>query len=132
LGGVFAAQVVEHLPPPVLAALLAEAHRVLRRGGLLLLETVNVRSATAFLEVYIRDITHERPLHSETLAFLVAAHGFTDVCVEARAPIPPEGRLQVVPWPGLPPDAARVINENVERLNTLLYGPLDYAVIARR
>ncbi len=29
-------------------ALLAEAHRVLRKGGLLLLETVNARTATAF------------------------------------------------------------------------------------
>jgi SAM-dependent methyltransferase len=132
LGGVFAAQLVEHLRPPVLAALLAEAHRVLRKGGLLLLETVNARTATAFLEVYIRDLTHERPLHSETLAFLVAAQGFTDVRVETRAPIPPEGKLRVVPWHGLPGDAARAINENVERLNSLLFGPLDYAVIARR
>jgi O-antigen chain-terminating methyltransferase len=132
LGGAFAAQVVEHLPPPVLSALLREAHRVLRRGGLLLLETVNARSATAFLEVYIRDVTHERPLHSETLAFLVAAAGFTDVRVETRVPIPPEGRLQVVPWKELPLDAARAINENVDRLNALLFGPLDYAVIARR
>jgi SAM-dependent methyltransferase len=132
LGGVFAAQVVEHLRPPVLAALLAEAHRVLRKGGLLLLETVNVRTATAFLEVYIRDLTHERPLHSETLAFMVAAHGFSDVRVETRAPIPAEGRLQLVPWQGMPAEAARTINENVERLNALLFGPLDYAVIARR
>ena len=132
LGGVFAAQVVEHLPPPVLAALLAECHRVLRKGGLMLLETVNVRTATAFLEVYIRDVTHRLPLHSETLAFMAAAHGFVDVRVETRAPIPAEGKLRVVPWQELPVDAARAINENVERLNALLFGPLDYAVIARR
>jgi SAM-dependent methyltransferase len=132
LGGVYAAQLVEHLPPPVLAALLDEARRVLRKGGLLLLETVNARTATAFLEVYIRDLTHERPLHSETLAFMVAAHGFSDVRVETRAPIPAEGKLKPVPEDGLPADAARALNENVERLNGLLFGPLDYAVIARR
>jgi O-antigen chain-terminating methyltransferase len=132
VGGVFAAQLVEHLPPEVLAALLAEAHRVLRTGGLLVLETVNVRSATAFLEVYVRDVTHRLPLHPETLAFLVAAHGFADVRVETRAPIPEEGKLRPVPWQELPLDAARVMNENFERLNQLLYGPLDYAVIARR
>jgi O-antigen chain-terminating methyltransferase len=132
LGGVYAAQVVEHLPPPVLAAMLAEAHRVLRKGGLLLLETVNARTAMAFLEVYIRDLTHERPLHSETLAFMVAAHGFTDVRVETRSPLPAEGRLKPVPWQDLPPAAVREMNENFERLNVLLYGPLDYAVIARR
>jgi hypothetical protein len=63
---------------------------------------------------------------------MVAAHGFTDVRVETRAPIPAAGKLQLVPWQGLPAEAARPINENVERLNTLLFGPLDYAVIARR
>jgi SAM-dependent methyltransferase len=132
LGGVFAAQVVEHLPPAVLAALLAEAHRALRPGGLLVLETVNVRSATAFFEVYIRDLSHERPLHPETLAFMAAAHGFSDVEIEMRAPIPAAGRLRAVPWQGLPGDAASAINENVERLNALLFAPLDYAVLARR
>jgi O-antigen chain-terminating methyltransferase len=132
LGGVFAAQVVEHIGPPVLAALLAESHRAIRKGGLLLLETVNVRTATAFFEVYIRDVTHRLPLHSETLAFMVAAHGFTDVRVQTRAPIPAEGRLKVVPWQELPVDAARAMNENVERLNGLLFGPLDYAILARR
>jgi SAM-dependent methyltransferase len=132
VGGVFAAQVVEHLPPAVLAALLGESHRVLRSGGLLVLETVNVRSATAFFEVYVRDVTHRLPLHPETLAFLVAAHGFADVRVETRAPIPEAGKLRPVPWQELPVDAARVMNENFERLNQLLYGPLDYAVIARR
>lgn len=132
LGGVFAAQVVEHLPPAVLAALLTQAHRALRPGGLMVLETVNVRSATAFFEVYIRDLTHERPLHPETLTFLAAAHGFSEVVVELRAAIPAEGRLRSVPWQGLPGDAAAAINENVERLNALLFAPLDYAVIARR
>jgi len=132
LGGVFAAQVAEHLPPPVLTRLLAESHRVLRRGGLLLLETVNPRSVVGFLEVYIRDLTHERPLHPETLSFLAAAAGFTDVRTEMRSPVAPDGRLQPVPAEGLPPRAAASLNENVERLNALLYGPLEYALLARR
>jgi len=132
LGGVFAAQVAEHLPPPVLQALLGEAHRVLRPGGLLLLETVNTRSLVGLLEVFYRDLTHERPLHPDTLSFLAAAAGFTDVRVELRSPVSPDGRLQPVPADGLPERAAQVMNENVDRLNGLLYGPLEYAMLARR
>jgi O-antigen chain-terminating methyltransferase len=132
LGGVFAAQVAEHLPPPVLTGLLAESHRVLRRGGLLLLETVNTRSVIGLLEVFHRDLTHERPLHPDTLSFLAAAAGFTDVRVELRSPVSPESRLQPVPAEGLPERSAAVLNENVERLNALLYGPLEYALLARR
>jgi SAM-dependent methyltransferase len=131
-GGVFAAQVAEHLPPAVLQAMLRESHRVLRPGGLLLLETVNPRSVVGFLEVYNRDLTHERPLHPETLGFLAAAAGFTDVRVELKSPVEPAATLQAVPAEGLPERAAQVLNENVARLNALLYGPQEYALLARR
>ncbi len=132
LGGVFSAQVAEHLPPPVLVAMLAEAHRALRPGGLLLLETVNPRSVTGLLEVFNRDLTHERPLHPDTLRFLAAAAGFADVRVEMRTPVSAESQLQPVPTDGLPQPAAAVLNENVARLNALLYGCLEYALVARR
>ena len=132
IGGVFAAQVGEHLPPAVLQEMLREAHRVLRPDGLLVLETVNPRSLVAFLEIYNRDLTHERPLHPDTLSFLAAAAGFTDVRVELRSPVEPAARLQAIPTGGLPERAARALNENVERLNGLLYGPQEYALIARR
>lgn len=132
LGGVFAAQVAEHLPPSVLQATIREAHRALRPRGLMILETVNPRSLIAFLEVYNRDLTHERPLHPETLSFIVAAQGFSDVRIELRSPVDPAGRLQPVPSEGLPQRAAQALNENIERLNALLYGPQEYALLARR
>jgi O-antigen chain-terminating methyltransferase len=132
LGGIFAAQVVEHLPPPVLGALLTEAHRALRRGGLLVLETPNPASALSFHDVFIRDLTHERPLHPETLRFLAAAAGFGDARIQMRNPVPEDVRLRLLPGSGLPPPVIQVLNENVERLNTLLFAPLDYALIARR
>jgi SAM-dependent methyltransferase len=132
LGGVFAAQVAEHLPPPILQAMIAEAHRVLRPGGLLLLETVNPRSVVGLLEVFNRDLTHQRPLHPDTLSFLAAAVGFTDVRVEMRTPVEASARLQPVPAEGLPERTAAVLNENLERLNALIYGPLEYALYARR
>jgi O-antigen chain-terminating methyltransferase len=132
LGGVFAAQVAEHLKPPALAALLAEAHRALRRGGLLVLETVNAASALAFHDVFVRDLTHERPLHPETLRFMAAAAGFVEARIEMRSPVPDDVRLTLLPSGALPPPATKVLNENAERLNALLFAPLDYALLARR
>ena len=132
LGGVFAAQVAEHLTPVALQSLLREAHRVLRPQGLLLLETVNPRSLVGFLEVYNRDLTHERPLHPDTLSFLAATAGFSEVRVEMRSPVDAATRLREVPREGLPENVAEVLNENVARLNALIYGPQEYALIARR
>ena len=131
--GVFAAQVAEHLPPPVLQTLLVEAHRVLAKGGLLVLETVNPRSLTGLLEVFNRDLTHEKPLHPETLSFLAAAAGFTDVRVEMLSPVEPLSQLRRIDAaPTVPAPLVEAFNENVERLNALLYGSLEYALYARR
>jgi SAM-dependent methyltransferase len=132
IGGVFASQVAEHLTPRVLVAVLAEAHRVLRSGGLLALETVNPRSVTGFLEVFNRDLSHEKPLHPETLSFLAAAAGFSDVRTELRSPVDAASRLQRIPPDGLDPKVAAALNENIDRMNGLLYGPREYVLLATR
>jgi O-antigen chain-terminating methyltransferase len=141
LGGVFAAQVVEHLAPDYLLALLEQAARVLRPGSRMVLETINVASWTAFFESYLRDPTHARPLYPDTLRYLVIASGFEDVSVRFSAPVPPADRLQPAPRivRTVPGDAhaalvalADVLDGNAERLNRLLFADMDYAIVARR
>jgi hypothetical protein len=39
---------------------------------------------------------------------------------------------QAVPTDGLPPLAAQALNENIARLNGLLYGPQEFALFATR
>ena len=102
-------------------------------GGLLLLETVNPRSVTGLLEVFNRDLTHEKPLHPETLSFLAAAAGFLDVRVEMLSPMDPLAQLRKLDGGSAVPGAVvDTFNENVDRLNALLYGSLEYAMFARR
>jgi O-antigen chain-terminating methyltransferase len=137
LGAVFAAQVVEHLEPPYLAQLIDTAARKLRPGGLLVLETINAACWSAFFDSYLRDLTHARALHPDTLQYLVRAAGLRDVTIEFRSPIPEADRLQAVPLPpsGLSPAVADLIdafNANVNRLNARLFTHQDYAVIGRR
>jgi O-antigen chain-terminating methyltransferase len=141
LGGLFAAQVVEHLPPDYLLAFLNEAQRVLRPGAPIALETINVACWYAFFQSYIRDITHSRPLHPETLQYLVTASGFTAAEIQFRVPVPQAERLRRSPAlvqeaEGEDKEAllelADVIDKNVDTLNNLLFTFLDYAVIARR
>ena len=52
--------------------------------------------------------------------------------IEMRSPVDPAAQLHAVPIVGLPPRAAEALNENVQRLNALLYGPQEYALLARR
>jgi SAM-dependent methyltransferase len=75
LGAVFSAQVVEHLPEDVLRRFVAAAHRALRPGGRLIMETVNPHSPRA-LKAFWVDPTHEHPLFPEVLLQMARASGF--------------------------------------------------------
>ena len=119
LGGIFAAQVVEHLPPPILRRLLQLAAAKLRPGGLLVAETINPLSPLA-LRNFFADLTHAQPLVPETLELLARHAGFRRT--EIRYANEPAGRLEVPDDP--------VLAENVRRLNELLFAPLDYALYA--
>jgi SAM-dependent methyltransferase len=132
LGGLFAAQVVEHLEPRYLTSLLDAAFDKLRPGSPIVLETINPACWFAFFESYIRDITHVRPIHPDTLAYLLIATGFQHVDVRYRAPYPEHDKLQrLAPHASLG-DAVDTLNANVDRINRLLFTWLDYAAIGRR
>lgn len=128
LGGIFAAQVVEHLEPAYLLRFLDLAFLKLQPGGTLVLETLNPACWTAFFESYIRDITHRWPLHPDTLKYLVTASGFTNVSVEFRSPVPEHERLQ--PIASGDTELVETFNENVRKLNARLFTHMDYAVVA--
>jgi SAM-dependent methyltransferase len=120
LGGIFAAQLLEHLPASTVVRLLELAAVTLRSGGLLVAETINPLSPIA-LRNYFADLTHAQPLVPETLELLARQAGFASV--ETRFLNEPEEKL-VEP-------ADPTIAANVRRLNELLFAPLDYAIVAR-
>jgi 2-polyprenyl-3-methyl-5-hydroxy-6-metoxy-1,4-benzoquinol methylase len=139
LGGLFAAQVVEHFEPEYLMRFLNAAYHKLRPGSKIVLETINPTCWYAFFSSYIRDVTHVRPLHPDTLQYLVGASGFQKVAVRYSAPFPEESKLQTVPAPAGTHQAAdstaaieSVFNENMKKLNSLFFTYLDYAAIAER
>ena len=69
------------------------------------------------------DLAAGRPLHAETWQHLLGERGF-DV-----------GEVLPGPRPhglALLPDGDHVLNENLERLNDLLFGPSSYAVVVRK
>jgi SAM-dependent methyltransferase len=140
LGGLFAAQVVEHLEPRYLVQLLDAAFDKLRPGAPIVLETINPACWFAFFESYIRDLTHVRPVHPDTLKYLLIATGFQHVDIRYRAPYPESEKLQAVatrdPGSGVRDsgigDLVETLNANVEKINRLLFTYLDYAAVGRR
>jgi SAM-dependent methyltransferase len=129
LGGLLAAQVVEHLEPGYLMQMLDVAYHKLRPGSRIILETINPACWFAFFSSYIRDITHVRPLHPDTLSYLLTASGFQRVTVRYEAPYPEHEKLQPIAGEG---PQTETFNANVEKLNALMFTYLDYAAIGER
>jgi O-antigen chain-terminating methyltransferase len=136
LGGIFCAQVIEHIPPEALVALVRLAHRKLRPGGVLLCETPNPACLTVFSGAFYVDLSHIKPIHPEAARFVLEASGFRDVEIRYVNPVPPDGKLQRLEpfWYMRRYEEVFLsqINDNFERLNQLLWGAQDYAVVGRR
>jgi SAM-dependent methyltransferase len=138
LGGLVAIQVVEHFTPAYLLRFLTAAFAALAPGAPLILETINPSCWMAFFETYIRDLTHQRPLHPDTLKYLVQASGFSQVDVQFRRPVRDADRLDRVamPAPASQPSEIReladAINAHADKLNQRLFSSTDYVIVARR
>jgi 2-polyprenyl-3-methyl-5-hydroxy-6-metoxy-1,4-benzoquinol methylase len=131
LGGIFCAHVLEHLSPPTLFRLLELAVAKLRPGGVFAAETPNPLSLVA-LANFTADLSHDRPLHPATLSFLARQAGFRNVELRFLSEPSEAERLKLVPLPGggnLTP-AQDALDANVNRLNDVVFGPQDYAVLA--
>lgn len=113
--------VVEHLPLAVMLAFMDEARRVLKPGGLLLLETPDPDNLLVATQGFWLDPTHRQPLPSALLAF-VAEHSGLKVQTVLRLN-PPDTHAQAAS--GLPDSTDPALR------NWILRGR-DYAVIARK
>jgi SAM-dependent methyltransferase len=124
LDGIFSSQVIEHFEPGYLRRAVAECFRVLKPGAVLLLETINPLSLFALSRIYFLDPTHQRPLHPEYMRYLLENSGFAAVDILFGAE--PEEEKLAAADPASP--QALPFNNNVDRLNRLLFPPSEYAV----
>jgi O-antigen chain-terminating methyltransferase len=117
LNAVTAFHVIEHLPFETLVSLLDEIRRVLRPGGLVMLETPSPENLVVAACNFYSDPTHNRPVSAHTLKFILMERGFERI------------RLQFLhPVEGSPFESAK----SLESLHMWFYGPRDYAIIGSK
>jgi O-antigen chain-terminating methyltransferase len=124
LEGIFSSQVIEHFQPEYLRRVIGESFRTLRPGSPLLLETINPLSLFALSRIYFLDPSHRQPLHPEYMRYLLESSGFSAVEIIFTAE-PDDEKLRAIS-PGDP--LALPFNDNVDRLNQLLFSACEYAV----
>lgn len=117
LSGLTAFHIIEHVPLDVLIKLIDETKRVVRPGGIILLETPNPENLIVGACNFYVDPTHRNPMPPALVAFLLQARGFERVEIDRRHPADPalllQGNDEAITTP----------------LNRLLFGAQDYAAI---
>jgi len=126
IGSVLAMHVVEHLPVEHLFALFAQAARVLRTGGLFMIETPNAESIAVSASDFWRDPTHLAPRHPAALTLLGREHGFSIAEVRAIHPLPEGNAIAIAV------DDPPALRRTIEVINARIFGPQDLRLILRR
>ena len=134
LDGIFIDQVVEHLDPDYLIKMIDLCYKKMLFGAYIIMETVNPLSLLSLADFYM-DMSHKRPVHPETLKFLMSAAGFRETVAQFYEPAVEGGRLRSIDADGLAEkerSLADIINRNTDMLNNMIFGPQDYAAIGKK
>jgi O-antigen chain-terminating methyltransferase len=112
--------VLEHCPFAYCLNLVYQIARTLKPGGVLLIETPHAGNLLMAAEQFWMDPTHNRPIPLPLMEFLFEYCG---IGVIHRFEVNPRAESEHLPFREL---------ELANRLDMLLYGPQDYAMMGRR
>ncbi|MEO5498910.1 MAG: class I SAM-dependent methyltransferase [Candidatus Saccharimonadales bacterium] len=107
--------IVEHIPFEALMEIFSECYRTVSRGGFVLFETPNPRSLMVGANTFYLDPSHQRPVPSELLSFMLDYAGF---------------QTEVVPLHRLEDELAS--KGPLHDVYESIFGFGDYAVIGRK
>jgi SAM-dependent methyltransferase len=127
IGAIFSCHVAEHMPFDELLRLVRLSVEKLKPGGIFVAETPNPASLIVLGNSFILDPTHIRPIHPALFTFVCETAGFRDVRLEFFAPA-----TGYHIRPVREDHELSALNADLERLNDVLFGPQEYAVIATK
>ncbi len=124
LGGIFCSQVVEHFTTEQLLTFIQLAYKKLKPNAPIVIETINPKNIVAVSNWFYMDLTHVRPVHPETLKFVLESYGYY---VKETNYLHPDSQAMM---PKLKNPEEGEFNAKLDHLNECLFGPQDYAVVA--
>lgn len=133
IDGIFMAHVIEHLDNEYINRLISLFRKKSVTGSPLVIITPNIENLSVSAVSFYMDPTHRSHIHPEYLAFLLAANGFEVVATKYYQPTIPESlKLEKLDQDEKSEASVRKLNDNIEKLNRLVFGDRDFAIVARK
>lgn len=126
-------QLIEHLEMPHLLSLFQEMGRVVKKGGIIIMETPNPCNLQVGAASFYLDPTHVRQLHPEFVRFLTEQSGFSQIEVA----YPKQNKTEEW-WNSLTQEETTDIQESVcfqavlNELRRTIWSSADYAIVAKK
>lgn len=124
LGGIFCAQVIEHISNEQLIELLMLARKKLMSGAKVILETLNPQCLMIFAESFYMDPSHTKPVHPYVVKFIAECEGFVKTQLIYMTPSDKKMLIDI------DPSDKDEFSKNT--INTLLFGNREYALVAEK
>ncbi len=126
-------QLIEHLELSQLLVLFREMGRVVKKGGIIIMETPNPCNLLVGAASFYLDPTHVRQLHPEFVRFLAEKNGFSRIEI-----VYPEQNKTEEWWDSLIEEETTDIQESpcfravVNELKRTIWSSADYAIVAKK
>jgi 2-polyprenyl-3-methyl-5-hydroxy-6-metoxy-1,4-benzoquinol methylase len=132
LGGLFLGQVIEHMHFEQIVNLVELAFQKLKKGSYLIMETPNPLTLAILYRTFYVDPTHVKPIHPLTIQYVVEMAGFTEIELKYSSRVEENWFIPQLSLETDKPNNLIQFNQSLNYVNDLLYGNLDYAIIARK
>lgn len=132
LGNIFLSMIVEHLDFKDIFAIISTAWGKMEKDSVILIETINPNSFYAQSRAYVIDPTHINLVSPETLSYTFQKVGFRNLKIIYKSPVPKEQRLKFIKHQINDKELNKVlrkINNNLEILDDIIFGNLEYVIM---
>lgn len=128
--GIFASQLIEHIPFAHVIELCRLCYEKLEEGAYMILETPNPMSLAIFTHSFYIDPSHVKPVHPFTLKYIAEKAGFREVELfftdSSKFPV----EIPALEVCGM--EHIEEFNSSMKKVENALFGSQDYALIAKK
>lgn len=128
--GIFASQLIEHIPFVDVIELCRLSYEKLEEGAYMILETPNPMSLAVFTHSFYIDPSHVKPIHPFTLKYIAEKTGFREV--ELLFTDSSKFPVEIPALDACEKEQIEEFNSAMKKVENALFGSQDYALIAKK